>query len=312
MEYTNLGNTHLKISRLCLGTMNFGVKTEEKEAFRIMDMALDLGINLFDTANNYGVAIQKEGITEELIGKWLSQDKTRRDRIILTTKVYEFMRDPADGPNNEPGLSRYKIRRHFEQSLRRLQTDHIEIYFMHHYDRQMDMREAAETFLWLARQGKIDYMGTSNFPAWAVSELCTMARYEHLLPPVCEQHKYNLKCRLPEMELIPAVREHGIGLLAYSPLGNGLLKKQTGGSHADPAVEKFTSLCKELGEDPSDVAMAWVLSNPSVTAAITGPSTSGQMRGIIRSLELELPTDFAAELEQIFPGPGEAPESYSW
>lgn len=313
MEYKNLGNMHLKISRLCLGTMNFGVKTEESEAFYIMDMALDAGINLFDTANNYGALIEKEGLTEELIGKWLAQDRTRRERIILTTKVHEFMRNPLDGINGEPGLSRHKIRKHLEESLKRLNTDHIDIYFMHHYDREMNMREIMETFQWLMMQGKINYMGTSNFPAWAFSRLCTMAESERFSGPVCEQHKYNLLCRAPELELIPAVREHRKGLITYSPLGNGLIKDRgTMEESGDLRLKKFKILCGDLGVEPADAAIAWILQNPAVTAPVIGPSNRKQFRKTLHALEIKLPEDFLIELEKLFPGPGEAPESYAW
>lgn len=314
MEYTNLGNTHLKVSRLCLGTMNFGVKTEEKQAFRIMDMALDAGINFFDTANNYGMTIHKEGITEQILGRWFAQDRSKRQRVVLTTKVHECMRNPLDGPNDEQGLSRFKIRRHFEESLKRLGTDHVEIYFMHHYDRQMNMEEVADTFAWLIAQGRVDYMGTSNFPAWALADLCTMTEYRHIPGPVCEQHKYNLMCRTAELEVIPSVRKHKVGLVTYSPLGNGMMKKcgePSEGSGQEP-LAKFAALCRELGEKPADVAIAWILHNPTVTAPIMGPSTPEQFTGTLKALEIRLPQDFLEKLDEIFPGPGEAPESYAW
>lgn len=314
MKYTNLGNTHLRVSRLCLGTMNFGVKMDEKEAFRVMDMALDAGINFFDTANNYGMVIRQEGLAEQIVGRWLEQDPSRRRRLVLTTKVHEFMGNPLDGPNGEPGLSRYKIRRHFEESLQRLKTDHIDIYFMHHFDRQMNMEEVADTFGWLVAQGRIDYMGTSNFPAWALADLCTMAEYRHIPGPVCEQHKYNLMCRIPELELIPAVRKHQIGLMTYSPLGNGIMKKCIEASEGkqESLLARFAGLCQELGERPVDVAIAWILCNPVVSAPIIGPSSVEQLSGTLRALEIELPNDFLKKLDEIFPGSGEAPESYAW
>lgn len=315
MEYKNLGNVHLKVSRLCLGTMNFGVKTEEKEAFRIMDMALESGINLFDTANNYGAVIQKEGITEELIGRWFAQDRSRRDKVILTTKVHEPMRVLSDGPNGEAGLSRYKIRKHFQASLKRLQTDYVDIYFMHHYDRQMNLEEVTDTFSMLISEGSINYMGTSNFPAWALAELCTMTELRHLSGPICEQHKYSLFCRVPELEVLPSVRRHKIGLLTYSPLGNGMLKRYINNpaeGEEKEKVMKFVNLCAELGEAPEDVAIAWILENPIVTAPIIGPSTAEQFEKTLHALELKLPTEFVEKLNEIFPGPGEAPESYAW
>lgn len=312
MNYTNLGNIHMKVSRLCLGTMNFGVRTDEKEAFRIMDMALEAGINFFDTANNYGMAIEKEGITEELIGRWFLQDPAKREQIILNTKVHEPMRQLLEGPNNEPGLSRYKIRRHLEASLKRLRTDHVDIYFMHHYDREMNVKEVVDTFHDLISQGKVNYMGTSNFPAWALADLCASSKYRNASEPVCEQHKYNLLCRMPEMEVIPAIRNYGIGLLAYSPMGNGLLGRCSENDEGNENIKQFGKLCHELGETPADVAVAWLLQNPVVTSAVIGPSRSGQIKDILHAVEIWLPDDFMNAIDECFPGAGEAPQSYAW
>lgn len=315
MKFTRLGQTNLQVSRLCLGTMNFGVKTEEKEAFRIMDAALEAGINFFDTANNYGAFIGQHGIAETIMGKWFAQGNGRREKVVLSSKVYENMNNPLDGPNSQPGLSRYKIRKHIETSLQRLQTDHLDIYFMHHIDRHMNWDEVFDTFTYLIMQGKVNYMGTSNFPGWALADMAAMARDKHVFGTVCEEHRYNLLCRLPELELIPSARYHGIGLVTYSPLEHGLLKRceedlQNG--CVDTPYAKFALLCRELGEKTTDVALAWVLHNPDVDAPIIGPSKFEQLESSLHALEIILPEDFLKKVDEIFPGPGEAPEGYSW
>src|ERR1700730_15307159 len=164
MKYVHLGRTGLKGSRPLLGTMNFGQATAEKDAFRIMDAALDAGINFFDTANGYGG--EKRGLTEEIIGRWFAQGGGRRERVVLATKVYGSMEDPNEGPNMASGLSAYKIRKHLDGSLKRLQTDHIELYQMHHVDRNTTWDELWEVFQSLVQQGTVDYIGSSNFAGW--------------------------------------------------------------------------------------------------------------------------------------------------
>lgn len=312
MEYTNLGNTHLKVSRLCLGTMNFGVKTEEQEAFRIMDKALEAGINIFDTGNNYGKFIGKEGITEEIIGKWFAQGGNRREKVILTTKVYEDMGDVLDGANAEPGLSRFKIRRHLEDSLKRLQTDHLEIYFLHHIDRLMNWDEVIDTFSYLIMQGKIDYMATSNFPGWALADMAAFAKQKNIFGSICEEHRYNLLCRLPELEVIPSAKAHGMGVITYSPLAGGLLINCENEKNTDSQLGRYAALCHELGERPEIVALSWILHNPGITAPIIGPASVEELEKNLKVLECKLPKDFLEQLDLIFPGSGVAPESYAW
>src|SRR5690554_6492633 len=196
MKYTNLGRTGLKVSKLCLGTMNFGQSTSEQEAYRIMDAALDAGVNFFDTANGYGG--EKRGLTEEIIGRWFAQGGNRRERVILATKVYGNMENPIDGPNMENGLSAYKIRRHLAGSLSRLQTDHIELYQMHHVDRDTSWEELWEVFQSLVQQGVVDYIGSSNFAGWHLALAQSEAKARHIMGLVSEQHKYSLLCREPE------------------------------------------------------------------------------------------------------------------
>jgi aryl-alcohol dehydrogenase-like predicted oxidoreductase len=326
MQYTNLGRTGLKVSRLCLGTMNFGVDTGEKEAFRIMDAALDAGINFFDTANVYG-GPGNRGRTEEIIGKWFAQGGGRREKVVLATKVYGDMENPLDGPNSNYGLSAYKIRRHLDESLRRLQTDHIELYQMHHIDRSVLWEELWSAFETAVNQGKIGYVGSSNFAGWDL----VMAQYEAKMRNfpglVSEQHKYNLLTRQPELEVLPAALHLGIGVIPWSPLESGLLGGNAltgkGGRRTRdqaerierlrPQLEAFSKLCREIGESEANVALAWSLHQPAVTAPIIGPRTLEQLEETLRAVEIRLEDEVLKKLDEIFPGPGgPAPKAYAW
>ncbi|MFF2483930.1 aldo/keto reductase [Paenibacillus sp. NPDC058071] len=326
MEYTYLGRTGLRVSRLCLGTMNFGVDTDEKESFRIMDEALDAGITFFDTANIYGWG-ENSGTTETIIGKWFAQGGQRRERVVLATKVYEPICNPVDGPNDVKGLSLYKIRRHLEGSLRRLQTDHVELYKMHHIDRRTPWEELWEAFENIVRTGKADYIGSSNFAGWQLVKAQAAAKERKFMGITVEQHKYGLLNRIPELEVLPAARDLGIGVVAWSPLEGGLLGgralKGNGSGRTErqqaliekhrSQLERFSALCEKLGEKEANVALAWVLANPVLTAPIIGPRTIEQLRDSLRAVEISLDASVMAELDEIFPGPGgEAPEAYSW
>ncbi|MFH1730861.1 MAG: aldo/keto reductase [Planctomycetota bacterium] len=326
MKYIRLGRSGLKVSRLCLGTVNFGTVTDEKEAFRIMDAALDAGINFFDTANHYPDFVNC-GRTEKFIGRWFAQGGERREKVVLATKVSQPMRDPLDGPNDEPGLSKYIIRRHVDGSLRRLQTDHIELYQMHHVDRDALWEELWEAFEVLVSQGKIGYVGSSNFPGWCLALAQAAAKERHFMGLVSEQHRYNLLCRLPELEVLPAARSLGIGVLAYSPMAGGLLggralnpEAGSRSAQSQSAVDAhrgqlvaFAKLCKTLGEAEATVALAWILANPALTSVVIGPRTCDQVGSALRAAELELDDSTMAKLNDIFPGPGgAAPEAYAW
>lgn len=330
MKYTHLGRTGLKVSRLCLGTMNFGPRTEEKDCFAIMDRALDLGINFFDTANLYGRPNNGyPGWTEEIMGRWFKQGGGRREQVVLATKVYGDMQDPNDGPNSAPGLSAYKIRRHMEASLRRLQTDHIELYQMHHIERHAPWEEIWGAMEQLVFSGQTSYIGSSNFGARHLIFAQHAAEKRHFLGLVSEQHRYSLVCRLPELELLPSAAELGIGVIPWSPLGGGMLSgrvldtsNQTQrvsevaaqlSDYQRRQLEDYTALCHDLGEKEADVALAWLLSNPAVTAPIIGPRTIEQLDSAIRAVEIDLSADVLKRLDEIFPGPGgEAPEAYAW
>ena len=323
MEYRNLGRTGLKVSRLCLGTMNFGPLTKEQDSFTIMDHALEVGINFIDTANVYGWKTG-EGITEQIIGNWFAKGGGRRENVVLATKVFGRMGDKP----NERRLSALHIRRACEESLRRLQTDHIDLYQMHHVDRETPWEEIWQAMEILVRDGKILYVGSSNFAGWHIAQAQAEAKARGFLGLVSEQSLYNLKDRMIELEVTPVCRAYGLGLIPWSPLAGGLLggvlQKITEGRRMSddmqkdiekyhPQISSYETFCKELGEKPADVALAWMLQNPVVTAPIIGPRTMDQLQGNVHALEIVLTQDAMQKLDQIWPGPGgEAPEAYAW
>lgn len=323
MQYTHLGRSGLLVSRLCLGTMNFGPHTDEAQSFAIMDRALDLGINFFDTANVYG-SPWATGATEEIIGRWLAQGGGRRERIVLATKVYDTM---GERPN-ESRLSAYHILHACDDSLRRLKTDRIDLYQMHHVDRDTPWEEIWQAMQQLVQNGKVIYVGSSNFAGWHIAQANDAAAARHYTGLVSEQSHYNLMSRTVELEVIPACRAYGLGLIPYSPLSGGLLAGLTSekarGRRRDEEtqnsikqhsgqLETYEALCHELGEKPADVALAWLLHNPAVTAPIIGPRTLQQLEGSLRALEIELTPEVLTRLDKIWPGPnGEAPEAYAW
>jgi len=323
MEYTYLGRTGLKVSRLCLGTMNFGPQTSEAESYTIMDRALEHGINFFDTANVYG-GRPGEGYTEQIIGRWFAQGGGRRDKVVLATKVYGEM---GDWPNSSR-LSALNIRRACEASLRRLGTDYIDLYQMHHIDREAPWEEVWQAMEQLHREGKILYVGSSNFAGWHIAQAQEAARSRHFLGLVSEQSLYNLTARTVELEVLPACQAYGLGVLPWSPLAGGLLggvlQSAEGRRRAEgrlrqrieqlrDRLQQYEELCARLGERPADVALAWLLHQPAVTAPIVGPRTVGQFDESLRALEIRLPAEVLAELDRIFPGPGKpAPEAYAW
>ena len=321
MQVTNLGRTGLEVSRLCLGTMNFGNHTSEADSFTIMDQSLELGINFFDTANVYG-GKRFEGVTEQILGRWFAQGGGRRGRIVLATKVYGTM----DEGQNDRGLSAYHIKRACEESLRRMQTDHIDLYQMHHVSRNTPWEEIWQAMSQLVREGKITYVGSSNFAAWDIVKANEAAARQSFLGLVSEQSKYSLETRMIELEVIPACRDYGVGIIPWSPLAGGLLGgvlgKIAGGrrSHIDQSIEKYRSqlesyesLCHDLDEEPANVALAWMLANPVITCPIIGPRTCEQLTGCLRAVEISLEEQTMQRLDEIWPGPGgEAPQAYAW
>ena len=330
MEYTHLGRLGLRVSRLCLGTMNFGWDqpgTEAEEAFAIMDRALEHGINFFDTANVYGWQRDGaigEGRTEQIIGRWFAQGGGRREKVVLATKVFGRM---GEWPN-ESHLSARHIIAACEASLRRLQTDHIDLYQFHHVDREAPWEEIWQGVETLVHAGKILYVGSSNFAGWHIAKANEAARSRHLLGLVSEQCRYNLTVRTPELEVLPACADYGLGVIPWSPLAGGLLagilgKVEIGRRTGDlvrteleqrrPQIEAYEAFCAELGDRPADVALAWLLANPVVTAPIIGPRTVEQLDGALHALEVRLDEEAMSRLDQIFPGPGgPAPEAWAW
>ena len=332
MRYTYLGQGNVKVSRIMLGTMHFGPRCSQSEAFRIMDQALDMGINFFDTANVYGGA-EAKGWTEEIIGRWLAQGGGRRERIVLASKVYGNM-DESGWPNTERGISAYKIRQHAIDSLRRLQTDHLDLYQVHHFDRHIAMGEFWGALGGLVDRGDVLYIGTSNHPGWGLVKLQTAARARGLLGLVSEQTQYNLLNRMPELEVLPAAEDMGIGLLAYMPLAGGLLtgkrlaevgtrsadvEQEYGLRLSDAQFGRFAELCAELGEEPHIVAIAWTLAHPAVSSAIVGVRKLAHLEGLDRASELILTPDLLERLDDIFDinkgrplMANTAPEAFAW
>jgi aryl-alcohol dehydrogenase-like predicted oxidoreductase len=335
MTYTRLGKSNLAVSRICLGTMHFGTRADEAESRRIMDVALEAGINFFDTADVYG-GPGKFGLSEEIIGRWLSQGGERRDRVVLASKVYGADRGATPRPNEGPGISAFKVRKNAEGSLRRLQTDRIDLYQVHHIDRTVTEEEFWGTFERLQDRGDITYLGTSNFPGWGLARFQQAAARRGRLGIVSEQHMYNLFCRYPELEVLPAAAALGIGVLSYMPLAGGLLTgnraPQAGTRTADVSreygidlkqnarLDSFASICKETGEEERNVAIAWVLSRTAVASAIVGVRSVEQIKGVLRAAELALDAAVVSKLDALFDinqGRGlrdgkPAPEAYAW
>jgi NDP-hexose 2,3-enoyl reductase len=325
MDYTHLGRSGVSVSRICLGTMNFGSFTDAAGAGQIMDHALEHGINFFDTANTYGRP-RAEGVTEQIIGDWLvAGGQGRRDKIVLATKLYG---GKGEWPNDS-FLSAVNIRRSCEASLRRLGTDRIDLYQMHHVDRNTPWEEIWEALGVLRAQGKIIYAGSSNFAGWHIARAQEAARRHGAFGLVSEQSLYNLAVRAVELEVLPACRGYGLGVLPWSPLHGGLLAgilrkaagagRSGGGRAAEalarrrPQVEAYEAFCAELGSEPAQLGLAWLLHQPAVTAPIVGPSTLNQLDGALRALEIKLDGSSLGRLDEIFPGPGgAAPEAYAW
>ncbi len=329
MEYTQLGRTGLKVSRLVLGTMNFGPHTNEADSHAIMDSALDAGLNFFDTANVYGWG-ENKGRTEEILGTWFAQGGGRRDKVVLATKMYGNMAADGEAWPNHDKLSALNIRRSVEASLKRLQTDHIDLYQFHHVDRATPFDEIWQAIDVLIQQGKILYAGSSNFPGYKIAQANELAIRRGSLGLVSEQCIYNLMERRAEMEVIPAAEEYGLGVIPWSPLHGGLLggvlKKEAQGGRraggraadalADSAVraqvQAYEDLLDKHGVEPGEAGLAWLLTRPGVTGPIVGPRTAEQLASALRAVELELSEAVLSGLDEIFPGPGPSPEAFAW
>ena len=323
MEYTHLGRSGLNVSRLCLGTMNFGPETDEPTSHGIMDSAHDYGINFFDTANVYG-GDKGKGATETIVGNWFASGGGRRERTVLATKLYGDMSDwPNDGK-----LSARNIRLALDASLQRLQTDYIDLYQFHHIDRATPWDEIWQAMETAVAQGKILYAGSSNFAGWHIATAQAEARKRNFPGLVSEQSIYNLLVRDIELEVIPAAQGNGLGIIPWSPLQGGLLggvlKKQRDSSRRvgeraakqldenREAIGQYEDFADELGHEPGDVGLAWLLHQPAVTAPIIGPRTSEQLDAAVRAVDVTLDAAALARLDEIFPGKKTAPEHYAW
>ncbi|MFF0594148.1 aldo/keto reductase [Streptomyces antibioticus] len=329
MKYTQLGRTGLKVSRLVLGTMNFGPQTDEATSHSIMDAALDAGLNFVDTANVYGWG-ENKGRTEEIVGTWFAQGGGRRDKTVLATKVYGNMAADGDAWPNHDRLSAVNIRRAVDASLKRLQTDYIDIYQFHHIDRSTPFEEIWQAIEVLVQQGKILYAGSSNFPGYKIAQANEQAARHGRMGLVSEQCLYNLAERRAEMEVIPAARDYGLGIVPWSPLHGGLLggvlkKEATQGRRASgraadalkdtktrEQIQAYENLLDKHGLEPGEAALAWLLTRPGVTGPIVGPRTREQLDSALRALELELSEELLTSLDEIFPGPGPSPEAFAW
>ncbi|UPO78481.1 aldo/keto reductase [Arthrobacter sp. Helios] len=322
MKYTHLGRSGLQVSRLCLGTMNFGPKTSEPDAHTVMDAAREAGINFFDTANVYGW--ENKGLTEEIVGRWFAKGGGRRASTVIATKLYGSM---GPGPN-DTFLSALNIRQALDASLKRLQTDHIDLYQFHHVDRNTPWDEIWQAMETAVAQGKIIYNGSSNFAGWHLAQAQESARRRRFNGLISEQSIYNLLRRTVELEVIPAAQKYGLGLIPWSPLQGGLLggvlkAQDDGGRRAEKRVQDlldkhrdqiqaYEDLAAQLQIEPGILALAWLLHQPAVSAPIIGPRTSGQLDDALAALDLELDEDTLAELDTIFPGHRPAPEDYAW
>ena len=328
MDYTHLGRTGTSVSRIVLGTMNFGDRTSEEDSFAILDRALELGVNFIDTANGYGGSGGR-GATEEILGRWFAARPGVRDDVVLATKVHSPMVDPtADGDVvNARGASAWQVRREAIGSLKRLQTDRIDLYQFHHIDRHIPWQELWQSMEVLVAKGEVVYTGSSNFAAWNIAQANEIAKHRHFLGLVSEQSLYNLTQRSIELEVIPAAQNYGLGILPWSPLAGGLLSGGSTDAAARSGSERITSqrerrrdqiagyeaFAKERGWTPSALGLAWLLHQPGVTGPIIGPRTVAQLESAVSALDIHLSAEDLAALDELFPGPGgQAPEAYAW
>ncbi len=334
MDYTKLGRSNMTVSKICLGTMHFGPYASEQESFKILDRALELGINFIDTANVYG-GDGDRGRSEEIIGSWFARRPESRDQVVLATKVYNPMSDPTI-PNDEHGFSAYKVRKQVADSLRRLQTDRIDLYQVHHIDRRVSPEEFWGTFEKLVADGDVLYAGSSNFSGWGLAKAQMQAWQRGFTGLISEQTQYNLLNRIPELEVLPAAYDFGIGIIAYMPLAGGLLTgkvqslegSRTRQLEAEYGIKlgpentqfaNFSILCQDIGEREHVVATAWTLQHPAVASAIVGVRNVEQLDGLEQAARLHLDPGTMQRLDEIFSinrgrklRPGAAPEAYSW
>ena len=304
MEYRNLGNTGLKISPLCFGTMTFGDAADENTSKELYQVCRDAGINFFDCANVYA-----KGESERILGRLIH---SHRDEVVIATKAYF----PVNKDVNGRGLSRFHLTKALDASLERLQTDYVDVFYIHHFDEETPLEESLSTLNDFVRQGKVLYLGLSNFAAWQVMKAIGITRMRHFEPLSCIQPMYNLVKRQCESEILPMAQSEGLGVFPYSPLGGGLLtgkylKKETaiGRFNTSRMYQKryeeeqyqrtlalFLEFAMENQYHPVSLAIAWVGSHPAVTAPIIGARNIEQLRPALDSLKINLSTDVRQEL----------------
>ena len=315
MRYVNVGDSGVKVSELCLGTMVFGSAASEEDSINIIDRAIDDGINFIDTANGYN-----EGVSESIVGKAL---QGKRDQVVLVTKV-----NASTGPGpNDRGLSRYNILNAIESSLKRLRTDHIDLYFFHRPDYETPLEESLRAIDDLVRSGKVRYVGMSNHFAWQLSKALWLSELKNLAPVVCAQDLYNMLNRDIELELLPFCRDNGIGMMAYSPIARGVLTgKYSPGESPPPGsraarkdkriletelrhdnlvvAQELKRLSECHGKSLSQIAVNWVISNPIVTSAVIGPRSLEQYEDNLGSIGWEIGDKLNSCIDTLIP-PGE-------
>jgi aryl-alcohol dehydrogenase-like predicted oxidoreductase len=312
MDYRFLGDTGVKVSQLCMGTWSFGGETDEETAGMMFHRCRDAGINIFDCADSY-----QGGRSEEILGRLIA---ACRDKVIITSKFYF----PTGDHVNAAGASRRHIRASVEGSLRRLDTDTIDIYFIHHFDEQTAIEETLRGLDDLVRQGKILYPAASNFAAWQVAKGLGVCAREGWAPFKCVQPMYNLVKRQVEVEILPMAEAENLGVLTYSPLGGGLLTGKYGTSRRPVSgrlveneiyqarygaermfdvAERFTEFAERHGFDPAALAVAWVGSHPAVTAPIIGARNVEQLEGSLAAAEIEMTPELRAEISALSPAP---------
>lgn len=312
MEYVRLGRTGLEISEVCLGTMTFGNESDEAASRAIMDDAFARGINFFDCAHNYN-----KGLTEEIVGRWIGP---HRDELILTTKVFF----PFGGGRNDSGLSRRNLIASMERSLKRLRTDRVEILYLHHWDENTDLEESLRAVNTLIEQGKVLYLGISNFAAWQVEKAIGLTALHHYATPVCIQPMYSLVKRQAEVELLPMAAEERLAVFPYNVIGAGLLtgkylRGETGRltetemyrqRYSDPAytavAERFTGYARERGVSPAALAVAWAMAHPAVTAPIIGARNLEQFHDTLACTGIRLTREQRDEISALSYTPPDA------
>jgi NDP-hexose 2,3-enoyl reductase len=319
IEVRQVGRSGLRVSALCMGTANFGDVTDTTTAHRILSRGLDAGITCIDTADIYN---RSQGLdaSEIIVGRWLDEDRSRRQQIVLSTKVFGTT---GDGPN-DAGLSARHMRLACDESLRRLRTDWIDLYVLHHVDMSVRWDETLDALDRLAAAGKILYVGTSNFAAWHLTAMHLTASARGMFGPVSEQSTYSLARREVELEVLPACHAQGIGFFAYSPLAAGLLAgPQRGRRREEGETARLRQLeaerlsawhdrCRDHGLAPADAALAWVLAQPAVTAAVIGPRNEAQLDAAVAAATRQYDDSVLQALAEPWPGPGTAPEAYAW